>query len=164
MVRLEGSDPGSGPREVCQSRLVSQYRAAVERHVASDVTLPAEYGVGNRSLAADSAIGPDDRALDNRFFFDLCLAADHGIRSHTRAGLDEGALIDEDRPFDPGTIFNARIRRHTLSRLSEAGKGWCDETAIHDVLVDLRVFFRRSDIDPVAVVDVGHERLTTFDE
>ena len=35
----------------------------------------------------------------------------------------------------------------------------CDEAAVHDVAMHLDVFFRRADVDPVAGVDVGEERL-----
>ena len=36
--------------------------------------------------------------------------------------------------------------------------------AVHDVAVDLGVFFGRADVYPVAAVDVGDEGLTPFDE
>ena len=47
---------------------------------------------------------------------------------------------------------------------AQAGEGRRAEAAIHDVAVDLRVLFRRADVDPVAVVDVGDECLAALDE
>src|SRR4030095_16190869 len=146
-----------------QCRLVPEDGAAVERHVASDVALPSEDGVGNRRLSADAAVGPEDGAFDNRPFLDLRLTPEHCVRSDTRTRLHEDTLVDEDRALDDDAVFDARVRRDTFPWRRDAAEWRRVEAAVHDVAMDLCGVLGRADVDPVAVVDVGDESLAALD-
>ena len=120
--------------------------------------------IGNRCLAADATVGPQDRALDHGVLFDLRLPAEDSVGPDSRARFDEDALVDEHRSVDDGAVLDTRIRCDARPRIRQADEGWRGEASIHDVTVDLRVLLRRSDVDPVAVVDVGDEGLAALDE
>src|SRR5215510_1230200 len=99
-----GAEAVSGFRKVSQRRLVAEYRAAVERHVASNVALPSEQRIGDRCLIANTAVGPEDGALDDGLFLHLRLAPDHGVWSDARARLHQHPFVDEHWPLDRGAF------------------------------------------------------------
>src|SRR5919109_3068859 len=71
-----------GPRVVGERRLVAQDRAAIECDAPTDVTVPAEDGVADHRLLADTAVRPDDCAVDRCALVDLRLPADHRVRTN----------------------------------------------------------------------------------
>ena len=62
----------------------------------------------------------------------------------------------------PSSIFASGATHASDRRRSREGRRLV--AAVHDVAMDLHVFRRRADVDPVAVVHVGDERLAALDE
>jgi len=136
----------------------------VERHVAAEMAVPADDGVADFGVPADPAVRPDDRPFDDGVFLDLGLPSDDGVGAHACARLDGYALVDEAGPLDGSALLDARPGGDRGACPGEATERVGGKAAVHDVPVHLRVLLRRADVDPVAVVDVGHEGLTPFDQ
>src|SRR5688500_9632201 len=128
------------------------------------MTVPADDGIADLSVPADPAVRPDDCAFDDSVFLDLRLPSDDGVGTHAGARLDRYALVDEAGPLDCRAVFDPGVGGHRGACPRKAAERVGREAAVHDVAVHLRVLLRRADVDPVAVVDVGHEGLTTFDQ
>src|SRR5262245_65103048 len=148
---------------VRHARLVAEHQAVVERGAAPDVAVAAEDRMPNDRLLPDPRVRPHDRLLDDGMLLDMTLSADHTVWSDPCAGLDDDAIVEETRPFDRGAVLDARAGRNP------GGRGLGRErlelvTPVHHVAMDLFVLFRSADVDPVAAIDVGHERLAPLDE
>src|ERR1700730_15418612 len=144
--------------EVGDPRPVSEDHSAFHDRVSADVTMASENGLSNDRVLTDSAIGPDDGVFDDGVFVDVTLAANHAIGAETGARLHNRALVNETGAIDRHPCFDARARRdEVLGPLAAV-------TAVEDIAMDLYVFLRRSDVNPVAIVDVGHEGFPSLDQ
>src|SRR5690349_20013949 len=128
------------------------------------MAVAAENCVSNVRLTADATIGPDHGAVDHGIFFNLRLPPDHGVWADLRAGLDQCAFVDETGALDRGALLDARIGSDPGTRRRNVAKRLGRIPPVHDVAVYLRVLPGRADVDPVAVIDVGDERLSALDE
>src|SRR6185369_3484644 len=145
------------------ARLVAEHQAVVERRAAPDVAVAAKDRVPNDRLLPDPRVRPQDRLLDDGMLLDMTLPADHTVWTDTCARLDDNSIIHETRPFDRGAVLDARAGRSPGGR--RLGREWLELVAsVHHVAMDLLVLFRRADVDPVAAIDVRHERLAPLDE
>src|SRR5688572_284945 len=126
--------------------------------------MPAEDGFTHLGIAADTAVRPDDGAVDDRVLLDLRLPAEDGIGADACPRLDQHALVDEAGALDDRAFLDAGILGHRRPRAAQAGERRGHVAAVHDVAMDLGVLLGRADVDPVAVVDVGHEGLGTLDQ
>src|SRR5678815_2428405 len=127
------------------------------------MAVPSEDGPPDHGLLADPGSGPQDRALNGGVLLDVALTADDAVGTDARAGLHDGALVNEARPLDRGAFLNACARRHeSRARRVQERPGLA--ATVHDVAVHLRVLLGRADVDPVAAIDIGDESFTALDE
>src|SRR3984893_5187801 len=101
--------------------------------------------------------------LEDRVLLDVALTADNRVRPDASAALDDGAFVDEAGAFERHRFLDAGACSHP-DLLALARERRRTVPAVHDVTVDLSVFLRRADIDPVAAIHKGHEGLVTLDE
>ena len=146
------------------------------------VLSPSTTGVSTTRVAADVAVAAEDRAVDDarrgrsscsarrsrrrrsRAFVDVASAADHAVRADARAGLDHRAVVDEARALRARRRPRPAPRARSTAVPRRAGERRRREAAVDDVAVHLQVLLRRADVDPVAAIDVGDERLAALDQ
>ena len=91
-------------------------------------------------------------------------ASDHRIRTDDRARLDLRAGVHVAGLLQPGAFLHPGVGRHDrrvpIGGREDAGL----ELPVEHVPVDLHVFLRGPDVDPVAAIDVGEERFAALDE
>src|SRR5574342_181422 len=95
------------PAVVRHRALVAEHDAVLDGGAAADVAVPAQNRPAHDRFLADPAVGPHDRLLDDRVFFDVALTADHTVGTDARAGLDDGALVDETGTFEAHPLLDA---------------------------------------------------------
>ena len=66
------------------------------------MAVAAEDRSGDLRLAADPAVRPDDRVVDNRGLFDVRVPADDPVGSAAAVPFDDRALVDETGPVQLG--------------------------------------------------------------
>src|SRR4051812_5383474 len=128
------------------------------------MAVAADDRVANARVTTDATIGPDDGAADCRSFLDLGLTSHDRVGANLRACLYERSFVDEAGPFEGGTLFDLRVRRDPYPRRRHVAEWFGGVPPIHDVAMHLRVLRGRADINPVAVVNIGDERLLPFDQ
>src|SRR4029453_3550708 len=114
-------------------------------------------------LTADPPVRPDNRAVEHRRFLHVRLTADDGGREELGASLDHRPFLAEAGTWELDAFLDTGARRdELLVRLTREGRGLVE--TVHDVAMDLQVFRRCADVDPVAIVHVGDEGLAPLDE
>src|SRR5262245_23053147 len=145
-------------RIVRHDRLVAEHRPVCDLDVSAEVRVAAGDRRTELRLAVHPRVRPENGSVDFCVLADMAVLAHDGVGADACAGFDDRAGVDEARTFDHRARLDSGFGRY--QRGAGARREWRrDETAIHDVAVGLSILVRRSDVDPVAAIDVSQERL-----
>src|SRR5262249_42009984 len=130
---------------------------------AADMAVTTEDRSPHDGFLTDARVRPQDGVIDDRMFLDVALPSDDAVGSDAGAGLYDSSFIDEARPLDDGAFLDLGVWRNPGGVMTIVERRGVI-APIHDVAMNLLIFFGRADVNPVSTIDVSDERLLPLDQ